>query len=961
MKEEEVLNRIQKASLDYSATVSLESTLGYALFDMYIERRGNLYREEVYRLTKARDSTTPKTTASLRKRNNTMFDQNDLVQLLPPNHKFTNNDVILLTLQPSGSGDFFFNPPAISSLMEDLQPGNTATTTSRGTQILSSATSVEARVLNTGPSYIDIVMTAGSFEQCFQQPASNDKSGEGNKRLRLRVDKFFSDVPYQRMVSALSQITASTRSEQTTTASGHKTVATNVDSTNMLRMDPIFCEVILSTFSSNMSSSGIVPIDDTKTTELSNRLSQPPLGQISQKLAKEVINYIQHTSPNKMFRPFNLPQLTAIESALTRRLTMIQGPPGTGKTACAAAITFGFVHQCRSLNPLPKKDLSSNINQKVLACAFSNVGADNIAESLLQLGMKIVRVGKPSAVSESLWNYTLEAAIDRDPDAQKAVQNAASVSATAGPQGRSSTTQHPSRDERKGSHGVSQWNHGRLATSAVTLAVKASIEASSKAATKALREADVIVSTLTGASDPRILEACGIIVDDGAESNNKNTKQRRGRTQSKNEKKGKIENGGNTLASVNSGRREIALDGLPPLSIPFVVIDEACQSFEAATLIPIVATNSCRSVVLLGDPCQLPPTVRNREAMPSLSLSLMERLASSLHISQHRPKPHHVVKVTEMDDTYLNSRPIRQSVSLIQSWAKDYNGSRGKRSYRKTYNGSFLLSIQYRMHPSIAALPSAIFYDSLLTTPVFMNEIRTFPYELKKFFSKKLNNSDVCVRFIDVHGKDNERRGMLPSSTLPTTRSPYFSISETPASTNSTCIGPRTSSTSLDEDQTTYWNEAEANCVLSLLKEIVMQQKNKASDYTTSSNRNTVSTIGVITPYLGQVQLIKSLLADDCFIRESTPTIEVKSVDGYQGRERDLIIFSAVRSNRNQNIGFLHDWRRMNVALTRAKSALVVVGDMECLSSADKNWAAFAKWINGVQGVICHKSIGNVD
>mmetsp|Transcript_31306 Transcript_31306/g.51686 ORF Transcript_31306/g.51686 Transcript_31306/m.51686 type:complete len:108 (+) Transcript_31306:1-324(+) len=84
--------------------------------------------------------------------------------------------------------------------------------------------------------------------------------------------------------------------------------------------------------------------------------------------------------------------------------------------------------------------------------------------------------------------------------------------------------------------------------------------------------------------------------------------------------------------------------------------------------------------------------------------------------------------------------------------------------------------------------------------------------------------------------------------------------------------------------------------------------------------------------------------------------VEVKSVDGYQGRERDVIIFSAVRSNRSGNIGFLTDWRRMNVALTRAKNALIVVGDLKTLGEGDRHWAAFGKWCRGVKCVIEQKS-----
>lgn len=65
----------------------------------------------------------------------------------------------------------------------------------------------------------------------------------------------------------------------------------------------------------------------------------------------------------------------------------------------------------------------------MLACAFSNVGADNLAEALIRLGLKVVRVGRPSAVSEALWDCTLDAAIGRDEAAQKAIKNAARVTA----------------------------------------------------------------------------------------------------------------------------------------------------------------------------------------------------------------------------------------------------------------------------------------------------------------------------------------------------------------------------------------------------------------------------------------------------------------------------------------------------------------------------------------------------
>ena len=80
--------------------------------------------------------------------------------------------------------------------------------------------------------------------------------------------------------------------------------------------------------------------------------------------------------------------------------------------------------------------------------------------------------------------------------------------------------------------------------------------------------------------------------------------------------------------------------------------------------------------------------------------------------------------------------------------------------------------------------------------------------------------------------------------------------------------------------------------------------------------------IGIISPYADQVKIIQ----------EQTP-VEVKTVDGFQGREKEIIIISTVRSNNNGNIGFLKDLRRLNVAITRAKRKLIIIGNKETLKT----------------------------
>ena len=89
--------------------------------------------------------------------------------------------------------------------------------------------------------------------------------------------------------------------------------------------------------------------------------------------------------------------------------------------------------------------------------------------------------------------------------------------------------------------------------------------------------------------------------------------------------------------------------------------------------------------------------------------------------------------------------------------------------------------------------------------------------------------------------------------------------------------------------------------------------------------------MGVISPYKAQVQLLKESLYQDPELSEYLPYFSINSIDGFQGQERDVIYISLVRSNDKGQIGFLADTRRMNVALTRARKKLVVVGDSATL------------------------------
>ena len=253
-----------------------------------------------------------------------------------------------------------------------------------------------------------------------------------------------------------------------------------------------------------------------------------------------------------------------------------------------------------------------------------------------------------------------------------------------------------------------------------------------------------------------------------------------------------------------------------------VLIDEATQATEPASLVPLI--RGARQIVLVGDHKQLPPTVLSfRAEEKGLKRSLFERLVD------------------------LGIEP-------------------------------FLLTKQYRMHPSISKFPNKQFYSSKLIDGVNASS-RPAPAGLL------WPDWDNPVAFIPIEGGE--------------------------------LVSP---------DGTSRENPAEVSWVLKITEDLL------------EAGELTKKDIGIITPYAGQVRAIRNSMD------EKLDDVEVRTVDGYQGREKEVIIFSCVRSNPEGNVGFLAEPRRLNVALTRAKRGLIVIGDPATLRS-DKNWQAWLEYI----------------
>lgn len=185
-----------------------------------------------------------------------------------------------------------------------------------------------------------------------------------------------------------------------------------------------------------------------------------------------------------------------------------------------------------------------------------------------------------------------------------------------------------------------------------------------------------------------------------------------------------------------------------------------------------------------------------------------------------------------------------------------------------------LLRIQYRMCDGIMQFPNQMFYDGLL-------------------------ESDPSVKY----------RGILDWDTPVE----WFDTPDEPEYVEQQA-----------GDGLSRQNPAEAEMTLSLLQQYFEKIGKERILYERLD-------VGLISPYRGQVQLLRQMLRRNSFFKPFRHLITINTVDGFQGQERDIIVISMVRSNDDGQVGFLRDLRRMNVAITRARMKLMLIGHKETL------------------------------
>lgn len=200
---------------------------------------------------------------------------------------------------------------------------------------------------------------------------------------------------------------------------------------------------------------------------------------------------------------------------------------------------------------------------------------------------------------------------------------------------------------------------------------------------------------------------------------------------------------------------------------------------------------------------------------------------------------------------------------------------------------STILNVQYRMNPSLMEFPNHEFYNGEIKAAESLNKI-----SIKDIVSK-VDIDEIIEKNENAQFKEVERDLLDPQI-------PFIFL-------NTSKINERFEQRI--KDSTSIQNPLEAD-IISIIVNIFLKSGFSSED------------MGIISPYDDQRNLISSLTK-----------VEVKTVDGYQGREKDIMIISTVRSNPKREIGFLSDMRRLNVALTRARRKIIMIGDIDTLKS----------------------------
>ncbi|KEG02011.1 hypothetical protein YYE_02750 [Plasmodium vinckei vinckei] len=591
----------------------------------------------------------------------------------------------------------------------------------------------------------------------------------------------------------------------------------------------------------------------------------------------------------------------------------IHGPPGTGKTTVLCEVIFQLI---------------KNRNCKILVTGPSNVSVDNILDKCVSMNIKnVFRIGLKSKIKKTLWNYSYDEKIkecdsyklcaDIDNDIEKLKSEILKL-------------------KKKKKNEKSYFDRRSI------MNLKYEIKVLNKSKKKKrniffkelMEKINVVFSTCSSSSNYEL---------------NKFVK-------------------------------------LSNFLFDVVCIDECCQCTEPLCYIPISLAK--KNVFLFGDHKQLSPLIKYNKNNNKLNITMFERLISKYKESvsfllniqyrmnhnillwsnkifyENKLNSHESCKNIKVDDIVGDKKgqlkngkneqgEKKKKKQKKKKKGKNFNHTDNKKEDDSSNENNEINSEEveikkYKYYPITWIETDG--FDEFLDDTKDEDMINCEMKEKKSNQTKSADNNDDTKKGM----KKGDTKKEVSNKTDSTKREDNLEVNETKAKTKH---GSKSNDINKDnetneEDRICKLNDAELNDIVKINVDEIINLSNKSRgnigeayfiykliEYMIKKDKICPNDICIITPYSKQMNILRNIFYDNIFNNKNYindyKKIEISTVDSFQGREKEIVIFSLVCSNYFKNIGFLKDYRRLNVAITRAKRHIVIVGNSNTISNDD--------------------------
>ncbi|CAD2103567.1 hypothetical protein YYG_01692 [Plasmodium vinckei petteri] len=596
----------------------------------------------------------------------------------------------------------------------------------------------------------------------------------------------------------------------------------------------------------------------------------------------------------------------------------IHGPPGTGKTTVLCEVIFQLI---------------KNKNCKILVTGPSNVSVDNILDKCVSMNIKnVFRIGLKSKIKKTLWNYSYDEKIkecdsyklcaDIDNDIEKLKSEILKL-----------------KKKKKSEKGY----FDRRSIMNLKYEIKVLNKSKKKKRNIFFKELmeknNVVFSTCSSSSNYEL---------------NKFVK-------------------------------------LSNFLFDVVCIDECCQCTEPLCYIPISLAK--RNVFLFGDHKQLSPLIKYNKNNNKLNITMFERLISKYKESvsfllniqyrmnhniliwsnkifyENKLNSHESCKNIKVDDIVGDKKGQLKNGKYEQGEKKKKNQKNKKKGKNSNHtdnkkeddssnenneiNSEEVEIKKYKYYPITWIETDG--FDEFLDDTKNEDMINFEMKEKKSNQTKSVDNNEATKKINDKKSmKKGDTKKEVNNTSGTIKREDNLEANETKAETKN---GDKSNAIDKDsedseEERICKLNDEELNDIVKINVDEIINLSNKSRgnigeayfiykliEYMIKKDKICPNDICVITPYSKQMNILRNIFYDNIFNNKNYineyKKIEISTVDSFQGREKEIVIFSLVCSNYFKNIGFLKDYRRLNVAITRAKRHIVIVGNSNTISNDD--------------------------